>query len=91
MAAVATLTFNSLIANQSFTIIISDDEIVEVSENFLVQLSSSDTRVSSLPVSETIFIVDDDGKLYSDIHNHIWSVFVTITYFPALGYIRNQR
>jgi hypothetical protein len=63
-----TLSFtpSSAVEPQCQTVTINSDDILEVDEAFLVELSSTDRAVNSLPVRSTVDIEDSTGIYYYD-------------------------
>ena len=61
-----TLIFNSTITSINVPVNITDDMLVEVSENFFgnITLISTDANVTINPAEATITIEDDDGMFY---------------------------
>ena len=60
-----TLSFtpSSAVEPQCRNVTINLDDILEVDESFLVELSSTDRAVNSLPVQSTVNIEDSTGIL----------------------------
>ena len=58
-----TLSFtpSSAVVAQCQNVTINSDDILEVDESFLVELSSTDRAVNSLPVQSTVNIEDSTG------------------------------
>ena len=58
-----TLSFtpSSAVEPQCQNVTINSDDILEVDESFLVELSSTDRAVNSLPVQSTVNIEDSTG------------------------------
>ena len=57
------LTFSDAMPSQTVPITITGDDMLEGPETFNVTLTSSDNAVTVDPMSATVHIVDDDGKL----------------------------
>ena len=56
------LTFNSGDTNQTVTIPIVGDNVVESTESFSVSLTTGDSAVNLSPSTTTVTIQDDDSK-----------------------------
>ena len=63
MQLTTTLFFtpSSAVVAQCQNVTINSDDILEVDESFLVELSSTDRAVNSLPVQSTVNIEDSTG------------------------------
>jgi len=57
------LTFSVTVQSQTVPIIIADGDVVEGLETFNVTLTTTDNAVVLNPVTATVDIQDDDGKL----------------------------
>ena len=57
------LTFSDAMPSLTVPITITGDDMLEGPETFNVTLTSSDNAVTVDPMSATVHIVDDDGKL----------------------------
>ena len=57
------LTFSATVQSQTVMITIADGDVVEGPETFSVTLTTSDTAVVLNPMTATVDIQDDDGKL----------------------------
>ena len=63
MQLTTTLFFtpSSAVEPQCQNVTINSDDILEIDESFLVELSSTDRAVNSLPVQSTVNIEDSTG------------------------------